>query len=354
MRAVRWHAAGDLRIDDIDEPTAGPDQVLIEVEACGICGTDLHEFRHGPVMIRSGPHPLTGAQPPITLGHEFSGTVAAVGDGVDDLRIGQLVTVDPCLRCGRCAACERGDYHLCARGGSVGLACDGALAEKVVVPRVQVVAVPDGVTARQAAVAEPLAVGLHAAKRADVTAGSSVLITGAGPIGIAALLSAAALGATQIFVSEPVPERAQLALSLGATEVFDPRTSDVRKEVFVRTGRQGPDSAIEATGHPQAFDLGLRSLRRGGTLAVAGISPSTIECDLRQVVLYERQVRGSLGYNRDIERVLGLIAARRLDPSPYLTRIAPLEDAPQWFELMSSGPHDDLKLLLTPRHGAPN
>lgn len=350
MKALRWHANGDLRLDDVPPPTPQrPDDVVINVAACGVCGTDLHEFQHGPIMIRTTPHPLSGTTPPVTLGHEFSGHVVAAGEAVTDLAVGQLVTVDPCLRCGVCPSCLRGDYHLCAKGGSVGLASDGAFASGVVVPRVNVIPVPAGVSPEWAAVAEPLAVGLHAATRAGIGPGDTVLITGGGPIGIAALLGAISRGAAAVYVSEPVPERAEMARRFGAAEAFDPTTTDVRREVFLRSGRVGPDAAIEATGQPKAFEVALTSLRRGGRLSLVGISDQYLNVDLRTVVLFERSISGALGYHHDIERVLRLMACGRLDPGPFITDVRPLDSAVGTFEQLSHSPADQLKVLLTPK-----
>jgi len=350
MQALRWHGPTDLRLDDVRAPELSKaDDVLIDVAACGICGTDLHEFAHGPNMIRQSPHPLTGAQPPLTLGHEFSGMVRGTGDGVTDLQAGQLVTVDPCLRCHSCPPCLRGDYHLCAKGGSVGLACDGAFAAQVVVPRVNVLRVPDGVSAEAAAVAEPLAVGLHAAKQARIGAGDAVLILGAGPIGIAALLGAIVCGASSVYVSEPSANRAHMALNMGATEVFDPTVTDVRREAFLRTGKSGPDAVIEATGRKEAVEQAITSVRRGGTVSVVGISADRLGVDLRELVLYERYVAGSLGYHHDIERVLKLIAAGRLDTAPFVTSVAPLSEGVATFEQLSASRTAGLKILLTPK-----
>jgi (R,R)-butanediol dehydrogenase / meso-butanediol dehydrogenase / diacetyl reductase len=349
LLALRWHGREDVRLDDADTPGAPPDgSAVVEVAFTGICGTDLHEYRHGPNMIRLDPHPLTGARPPIVMGHEFSGRVVAMSRPWPGVSEGSRVAIDPCLACGECAWCLRGDYHICARGGSIGLASDGALARYVTVPLRSLCPVPDEVSDEWAALAEPLAVGLHAATRAGVRAGDSVLVLGAGPIGLAAILGARASGASAVFVSEPVGARHGAAMAAGATDVFDPTSADVRREVFLRTGRLGPRIAIDATGRPEVVDLGIRSLQRGGTIAVAGITDSILNTDLRQIVLYERTICGSLGYNFDIPRVLGLMAAGRLDPSCLLTDTRPLTDAVDTFAELAAGGHNHLKILLRP------
>jgi (R,R)-butanediol dehydrogenase/meso-butanediol dehydrogenase/diacetyl reductase len=350
MQALRWHGQNDVRLDEVPDPEiTNGDDVIIEVEFCGICGTDIHEFTDGPQMIREAAHPLTSLRPPITLGHEFSGFVSQIGSDISDIHIGQLVTVDPCLYCGQCPSCLRGDYHICTSGGSVGLASDGALATYVKVQRKNVIPVPDGIPADWAAVAEPLAVGYHAARRARIKAGDQVLITGAGPIGIASLLSALALGASAVFVSEPSSERSKLAKSLGATAVFSPQESDVRRQVYELTGKVGPDASIEATGRADAFELAFTSLRRGGRISVAGISDSKLTVSLHQLVLYEREILGSLGYNLDIQRVLELMAEGLLDPSPFVTAKFSLSQSPRLFAESALGKSTHLKTLLTPK-----
>lgn len=348
MKALRWHGAGDIRLDDVDRPELLPGTAIVRVALCGLCGTDLHEYSHGPVMIREKAHPLSGALPPMTLGHEFTGRVVEIDGGAPGISIGTRVVADPCLRCGTCRWCVRGDYHLCVFGGSIGLAADGALSPYVRVPLVQLHSVPDEVSDEHAALAEPLAVGLHAATRAGVGAGDRVLVLGAGPIGLAALLGAKASGAAAVYVSEPSAARAEVALAMGAAAVFDPTSTDVRREVFVRTGRIGPDTVIDGTGRPEAIALGLSTVRRGGTVAVAGISPSDISFDLRQLVLYERGLVGSLGYNFDIPRVLELMATGALDPAPLVTAVRPLSAALTTFEELSS-PNQHIKVLLDPQ-----
>ena len=350
MHALRWHGRGDLRLDEVPEPGApGPGEAVIEVAYTGICGTDLHEYQHGPNLIRTSPHPLTGQTPPITLGHEFSGRITALGSPVAGLDLGSRVTVDPCLRCGTCRWCTRGEYHICAKGGSVGLAAPGAFARWVSVPVDGLVPIPDAVSDEIAALAEPLAVGLHAVRRAGVQPGDSVLVLGAGPIGIAALLAVRLAGAAGIYVSEPLAERAARAASLGASEVFDPATADVRREVFLRTGRVGPDVVVEATGLPKLVELAVTTVRRGGRVVLAGISGGAAALPLNQIVPFERTIIGSLGYNFDIPRVLDLIATGRLDPAALLTGVYPLASGREAFAELDTDRGRHLKILLDPK-----
>ncbi|WP_037144775.1 zinc-binding dehydrogenase [Rhodococcoides fascians] len=348
MLAVRWHAPKDVRVEDVPIPTVPtPGTAIVEVAYCGLCGTDLHEYLHGPNMIRPNAHPLTGQAPPITLGHEFSGTVVAMDGEAPGIEVGTRVVADPCIRCGVCRWCVNGEYHICARGGSLGLAADGALARFVVVPLSQLYRVPDNVSLELAALAEPLSVGLHAARRGDIRPGEHVLIIGAGPIGISALLGAIAAGAASVYVSEPTATRAGHAKAFGATEVFDPTETDVRREVFTRTGRIGPDVVIDATGRPELIEQAIRTTRRGGRVVIAGISDTTIPVDLRQVVLYERTIIGSLGYNHDLPRVLDLIAAGRIDPTGLITAVRPLRDTPAVLDELAADRGTHLKVLLT-------
>lgn len=350
MRALRWHGRGDLRLDTVPEPDdPGPGAAVIEVSYCGLCGTDLHEYTEGPVMIRRGPHPLTGCTPPMTLGHEMSGTVVALGSEVPGVTTGSRVAVDPCLRCGTCYWCRRGEYRICALGGSAGLAAPGGFARYAVVPTEGLVPIPDGVSDKHAATAEPIAVGLHAVRRAGISPGDNVLITGAGPVGMAVLLAARLAGAAGLFVSEPARGRADRARVLGATEVYDPGSDDVRREVFLRTGRVGPDVVVEASGRADGADMAIASVRRGGRVVLAGIGRERLSTELGRIVLYERTVLGSLGYHYDIPRVLALMATGRLDASPLITGTYLLDSGPEIFAELAVDPGRHLKVLLTPK-----
>jgi (R,R)-butanediol dehydrogenase / meso-butanediol dehydrogenase / diacetyl reductase len=347
VRALRWHGARDLRLDDVDEPatpTAG--EAIIEVAYCGICGTDLAEYTDGPVMIRPGPHPLTGASPPLVLGHEFSGRVTALGDDVAAFEVGQRVTVDPCWRCDVCYWCVRGDYHICKRGGSIGLASDGALAPLVRVPASGLVALPDEVDDRTGALVEPLAVGLHAVRRGAVNPGDRVLVIGCGPIGAAVILCARAAGAL-VYVSEPTAKRREVALTLGASEAFDPAVTDVRREVYLATGRIGPDVVLECTGIARMLPFAVDAVRRGGRVVLVGIGHGAAEVETQRIVPYEREILGSLGYRHDLPRVVELLRAGSIDPAPVITGVVPLEEAVEGaFEVLLADRGEHMKLLV--------
>ncbi|MFF2852003.1 alcohol dehydrogenase catalytic domain-containing protein [Streptomyces sp. NPDC058001] len=350
MKALRWYAARDLRWEEVPEPAGPrPHEAVVEVSWCGVCGTDLHEFLEGPHMIREGPHPLTGAAPPLALGHELSGTVVALGAEVPGIAVGDRVAADPCWRCGVCYWCVRGEYHLCPRGGSVGLASPGAFAERVTVPLAGLVRLPDHVGDEMAALAEPLAVGLHAVSRAEVRPGDNVLVVGGGPIGVAVVLAARLAGAAGLYVSEPLAERRAMLRDFGVTEAFDPGESDVRREVFVRTGRVGPDVVIDATGVPRLAAQAVATVRRGGRVVLAGVGHGTVAFDMGQLVFYERAVLGTLGYHHDIPRVIGLMSAGRLDASSLITGRFSLSDGAGVFEALAADRASHLKVLLTPK-----
>lgn len=344
--AVWWHGARDLRLRDAPEVAAPrPGEAVVQVAWCGICGTDLTEWQDGPVIIRSTPHPLTGESPPMVLGHEFSGVVQAVDDGVA-VPVGTRVAVDPCWRCGTCFWCQRGDYHICALGGAVGLASHGALAPLVRVPAVGLIPLPEGLDLRRAALAEPLAVALHAVQRGGVGLGSRVLICGFGPIGAAVLLAARASGAALIAVSEPAAARRARATEFGADLVLDPTADDVRRTLFTATGRVGPDVALECSGSAAGLDTALTSVRRGGTAVMVGIGHSPVAVAPRQVVPFERSLIGSIGYRHDLERAVALLAAGRIDGEKLITAQATIDDALEGaFGRLARG-EGDLKVLV--------
>src|SRR5579859_773074 len=217
MRALRFHGARRLSVEKVPEPgPPGPGEVLLKPLMCGICGTDLHEYTDGPIVTPGTPHPLTGAELPQIMGHEFSAVVASVGWDVTDVRQGDLCTVMPLISCGHCHECVRGLGHLCRTMACTGLSSAwGGLADLAIVAASQVVPVAETMTARQAALIEPAAVAAYGVDRGRLQPGQTVLVTGAGPIGSLAALYALAGGARRVVLSEPDPARRARAAALG-------------------------------------------------------------------------------------------------------------------------------------------
>jgi (R,R)-butanediol dehydrogenase/meso-butanediol dehydrogenase/diacetyl reductase len=344
MQALRWHGPRDVRVEEVPEPVAGPHaDAVVEVTSCGICGTDLAEWRSGPGMIRPTAHPLTGQSIPVTLGHELVGTLVEGTSPDGTIRPGARVTVDACLRCGICAACVRGDYHMCRSGGSIGLHLDGGFAPLVAVPGYTLVAVPDSVTDDQAALTEPFAVALHGLERAGVAPGRDVLVLGFGTIGAASALVARALGALP-HVVELDEERRRVAERLGLP-TLDPG-DDLPRRVRKQLGDGGADVVVESTGVAAVLPVAIECAARGGRVALLGLpsAPSTV--DARRITLFERSLVGSLGYRHDLPRVLGLVASGHLDPALLVSARVPLAEAAGAVEELASRSAGKIKVLV--------
>jgi (R,R)-butanediol dehydrogenase / meso-butanediol dehydrogenase / diacetyl reductase len=349
MRALRFHDAHDLRIEEVDEPGGpGEDEVVVRVASCGICGTDLHEYVAGPIVTPVEPHPLTGAQNPQILGHEFSGEVVATGAGVTSVREGDRVAIMPLAYCGRCAYCRRGLQHLCATMGCVGLShAWGGMAQLATVAEYQVVRLPDEVTYQQGALIEPTAVAAYGVERAGVAPGDRVLVTGAGPIGALAALCAHSAGAATVYVSEPNPARRARAEALGVATVLDPTAVDVPALLHEETDGLGVDVAIECSGNARAFAAAVASLRKRGTLAQTGlfVGEATVEPMLWS--LNDLTIVGTWCYwVYEFDRVAAQIAAGSLPVERVVTSKVELDGAPGAFERLASGTADEIKILV--------
>jgi (R,R)-butanediol dehydrogenase/meso-butanediol dehydrogenase/diacetyl reductase len=349
MQALRFHAARDLRIEEVAEPPPpGASEVLVRVASCGICGTDLHEFVAGPIVTRVEPHPLTGAQNPQILGHEFAGDVVAVGPDVTRVAEGDRVAIMPLAYCGHCAYCRRGLQHLCATMGCVGLShAWGGMAELATVAEYQVVPLPKNVTYVQGALIEPTAVAAYGVERADVGPGDQVLVTGAGPIGALAALCARAAGASTVYVSEPNPARRVRAEQLGVATVLDPTSVDVPEFLRGQSDGLGVDVAIECSGHPSGFDTAIRSLRRRGTLAQTGLFVGEASVEPMLWALNDLTIVGTWCYwVYDFDRIAAQIAAGDLPVERVVTSSVGLDGAPDAFARLASGSADEIKVLV--------
>lgn len=348
MEAVRWHAPGDLRLDEVElRLPLGPGMIEAEVLRAGICGSDVAEYRK-PFAIRPGrPHPLTGQEPPLTMGHEFSAVVTAVGEGVAAVAPGERIAADACWRCGECAACVRGEYNLCRLTGSIGLSSDGAFAPLVRIPAYCAVPLPAGVSDEAGALLEPLAVGLHGLDRGGAVAGEEVVVLGYGPIGACTALIARALG-MGVLVGELHPGRRGRAEAEGL-RVFDP--SGEPREVAraarrLTAGGDGADVVVDCTGAVPALEAALEMTGRGGRIVVAGIPKRPVPVDAGRMLLYERSLITTLAYHNDLPRVATMIAAGNLDPTSIVTRRAPLADAAGEIARLAEDPGDDVKVMI--------
>jgi (R,R)-butanediol dehydrogenase / meso-butanediol dehydrogenase / diacetyl reductase len=349
VRALRFHAARDLRIEEVTEPSApGVSEVVVRIASCGICGTDLHEYMAGPIVTPVEPHPLTGAQNPQILGHEFAGDVVAVGAGVTRVREGDRVAIMPLAYCGHCAYCRRGLQHLCATMGCVGLSHPwGGMAELATVAEYQIVRLPPEVTYRQGALIEPTAVAAYGVERAGVGPGDRVLVTGAGPIGALAALCARSAGASSVVVSEPNPARRARAEALEAATVVDPTAVDVPELLREQSDGLGFDVAIECSGHPNGFATAIRSLRRRGTLAQTGLFVGEASVEPMLWSLNDLTIVGTWCYwVYDFERIAAQIAAGDLPVERVITSNVTLDDAPDAFASLASGTADEIKVLV--------
>ena len=319
--------------------------VEVEVAYCGICGSDVAEYAHGPYAIRQRPHVLSGQEPPLTLGHELSGRVVAVGEGVQRPAVGDRVSADACWRCETCEACRSGRYNQCAASGSIGLCSDGAFAARVRFPAYCAVPLPGGVSDRAGALLEPLAVGLHALDRAVARAAETVVVLGFGAIGACTAEVASALGLSVVVV-EPDARRRSFAEELGyAAHAPEGEPRDVARAVRALTGG-GADLVVDASGAPAALAGALEMTVRGGRIALVGIPKRPVDVDVGRLVLYERSLVASLGYANDLPRAAALIAAGTLRPERLITREVPLSEAPDALRMLADGATGDVKVLV--------
>jgi len=310
MKAVRWHAPRDLRIENVEAPVAGPGEVVIKVKRCGICGTDLHDYI-GPAksIPVDKPHPLTGCKAPIIMGHEFAGDVYEVGEGVENCRPGDRVCVMPLQRCGKCYFCQRGLYQLCVVQAGTGLQWYwGGFADYCKVKSYNVYPIPDHMSYEQGALVELAAISYYALKRGNFRAGDTLLIAGGGPSAVMTLLMAKAFGAGPIYMSEPRQMRLQRLKDYGATEVFDPVNTDAPAEIRKRT-EAGVDIAIDCSGAEGGINDCFRALRNRGQYVQSGLSVGKVAVEPWYWALKDINMCGIWCYDPvDFPKMIQLVA----------------------------------------------
>jgi threonine dehydrogenase-like Zn-dependent dehydrogenase len=344
MRAVTFQGAGEVRVDEVGDPElTAPDEAIVRVEASGVCGSDLHIY-HGRVAIEEG----------FILGHEYVGTVTAVGDGVTKVKEGDRVLGCYGTACGGCFFCRRGDFHQCdqrrvfGHGKTLG-SLQGAQAELLLVPNADLTlrAVPEGMSDDVALFAgDVMGTGYHAVVECGVGEGDVVAVLGMGPVGLCAVQAALAAGAGAVVAVDTVAERLELARALGA-QPGHLTEEDPRAAVKALTDGRGADATVDAVGHPDALELACRLTRKAGTISATGVYAERI--DLHMGIVWIKAITLKTGHAnviKHVDPVLEKLSSGELDPAPLVTHHMSLDEAPEAYDVYDR--REALKIVLTP------
>jgi L-iditol 2-dehydrogenase len=343
MKALLLKEYKRLSYEDVPAPEPGPEEVLIAVKACGICGSDVH-----------GMDGSTGRRrPPIIMGHEASGVIAKRGAAVTNWAEGDRVTFDSTIYCGQCEPCRAGMTNLCENRRVLGVSCDeyrqhGAFAEFVAVPQRILYRLPDALPFEQAAMVEPFAIALHAIRRAPPSLNDSVLVLGAGMIGLALIQSLAQAGCGRLIAVDVSDERLALASKLGATHTINSKTDATTESVQKLTQGRGADLSFEAVGINETVDLALRSLRKGGIATLVGNLSPQINFPLQIAVARELTIHGSCASRGEYPACIDMLARGALQASPLISASAPLAEGAQWFDRLYRKEPGLMKVVLVP------
>lgn len=343
MKALVLTAYNQFAYCDVPEPTFGPNDVLVEVKACGICGSDVH-----------GMDGSTGRRlPPIIMGHEAAGVVAQVGANIADLQVGQRVTFDSTISCGRCYFCRRGEINLCDHRRVLGASCqefrqEGAFAQFVAVPRHIVYPLPDGLSFERAAMVEPLSVAFHAVTQVGVQLNDTAIVVGAGMIGLLCIQTLRAAGCGRIIAVDVDRSRLDLACRLGADEAISPKETDAAAQIFSSTDGRGADLAVEAVGLPATLATAVKAVRKGGRVSLVGNITPQVELPLQAVVTRELTLFGSCASAGEYPACLEMIARGAIDVDALTSAVAPLSEGSAWFHRLHTGGEGLMKVILVP------
>ena len=344
MKALLLTEYKQMEVTEVDEPEVGADDVLVQVEACGICGSDIHGYDGS-----------TGRRiPPLVMGHEAAGTVVQTGSNVDDLKQGDRVTFDSMVSCGRCDFCRRGDANLCDNRMVLGVSCGeyrrhGAFAERISVPRRIVYRLPETLPFEHAALVEAVSVAVHAANVTPITLGDSAVVVGAGMIGLLTIQAVRAAGASRVIAVDLNEKRLDVAKQLGADDVLRGDQVDVPEAVREITGGRGADVALEVVGATPTVQAAIESVRKGGNVTLVGNVSPTIELPLQSVVTREISLRGTCGCNGEYPQCIDLMNRGVINVEPLITARISLADGPDWFARLHAGDPEQMKVVVRPQ-----
>ena len=344
MRALLLSEYERLLLVELPTPVPAPDEVLVRVAACGICGSDVHGYDGA-----------SGRRiPPIVMGHEAAGTIAALGSCVSGFAVGDRVTFDSTVYCGTCAFCLRGEVNLCDDRQVVGVSCGeyrraGAFAEFVAVPARILYRLPDALPFADAAVLEAVSVALHAVRVAEVKGGESALVVGAGMIGLLLLQAARAAGCSPVYVADVDATRLALARELGAEETLEASGEELVAAILKLTGGRGVDAVFEAVGRNETVSATIDCVRKGGTVTLVGNIAREVALPLQKVVTRQIRLQGSCASAGEYPEAMELMVSGTIRVDRLITAVAPLADGPSWFARLHAREPNLMKVVLDPR-----
>lgn len=343
MKALILTEYNHFEYTELPAPEYGPDEVLVQVKACGICGSDVH-----------GMDGSSGRRiPPIVMGHEASGVIAEIGAAVTGWKPGDRVTFDSTVYCGDCWYCRRGDIHLCENRRVLGVSCaeyrrHGAYAEYVSVPQRILYAIPNEIGFEQAALSEPLSIAVHAVNRTPISIGDTAVVAGTGMIGLLVVQVLRAAGCGAIVAVDLDDGKLETARKLGATDVFNPTKCDPAEEIRKLTGGRGADIAFEVVGIGATLMTAIDAVRKGGTVTLVGNLTAVDDFPHQAVVTREISIGGSCASRGDYPACIELLRRGAIDTEAFITATAPLSEGAAWFERLRVGEAGLLKVILRP------
>jgi len=353
MKAAVWHGREDVRVEEVhDPPLPEIGQVQVEVAWCGICGTDLHEYAGGPLYIPANKaHPVTGVQAPVIIGHEMSGRVVALGEGVEGFKIGDRIAACPIIGCGECRWCRTGSMAQCDKVAFLGTSWwGGGFSDRLNLYAYQCYHLPDSMPDEIGALVEPFASTARAVVRAGVNSEHNVAILGAGPIGLMSLLAAVIRGAKRVVAIEVAERRIEAAVGCGATAVINPNREDPLKRAEEVTEGEGFDVVVECVGQQSTGLLAGRLTRTRGTLAVMGVFEEPAPLDFTDLVFREKTVIGSMSGYGLFDEAIRMMGDPRFKGNVIITQRIRLQDLiEEGFRPLLTEKHKHVKTLVSPR-----
>ncbi len=340
-RAAYMTGLNKMEIRDIEMPVLRDRDVLVKLEYVGICGSDVHYLEHGKI----GDFIVEGD---FILGHECAGTVVEVGSGVKNLKVGDKVALEPGITCGQCEFCKTGRYNLCPDVEFLATPpYHGSLMNYIAFPENMCFKLPENITTKEGALVEPLAVGMHAAIQGNVKLGDSVVILGAGTIGLVTLLACKAYGATEITVVDVLPKRLEYAKKLGATATINALEVDVFSEMDKITGKKGVDIVIETAGSARTISQTPYLVKNGGTIVLVGLAPQDIiEFNFAKIMAKEAQIKSVFRYRNIYPTAIKAIANGVIDISGIVTHEFDFEDSAKAFDHVINNKQDVVKAVI--------